>query len=126
MPNPFPVPGKPFSIQFGEAQGDELPPRDVQGCIRKAYKILDKHIKRDGDGPLPQHPTPLQVQYGTVWFGLGPATRPPLPVLSYSDAIEILRAFSIKVGREGYRYEFGRIVNTEVETHLGDALLFQG
>lgn len=124
QPNPYPVPGKPFSIHFG-IQGDEIPPGDTRNCVLGAYRALKNHVRQHRDGPIPQHPAALHFRYGTVGFGIGPATAPPQPVLSYSDAIEILRAFSVRSSQEGYHETFGRIEYTRSGGLLGDASLFR-
>lgn len=124
LPNPYPVPGKPFSILFG-IPGDDIPPRDIRNCVLAAYHALNHHVREHRDGPIPQHPDALRFRYGTVGFGIGPATAPPQRVLWYSDAIEILRALRVRSSQEGFHETFGRIEYTQSGRHLGDASIFR-
>lgn len=80
-------------------------------------------ISRHGDSIIPQHPACLQFFHGAVEFSLCPMAAPPQPILSYNDAIAILRAFSMKMSREGYRQWFADISLTEDGGFVGDALI---
>ncbi|KAL8646394.1 MAG: hypothetical protein Q9226_006873 [Calogaya cf. arnoldii] len=120
---PYPVPGKPFTIHFRVQ--DKILPRDTRNCVLRAYTALKDHIQQHGDDPIPQHPAALHFRYNSVAFGIWPTTVvPPQPVLSDSDAIEILRALAMESTREGYRQTFGRIFHTPTGLHLGDASLY--
>lgn len=124
IPNPYPVPDTAFSLDFqmGEFM---LVRRDVVGCINYAYSVIVDHINQHGDTPIPRDPAPLKVISDTVEFSILSIIAPHLPVVSYSDTLAILRAFAMKMSRNGYRSWFALIVTTEGGDHIGGALITQ-
>jgi len=122
LPNPYPVPDKPFSIFFEERQ-ETLSRGDVVGCIHQAYDVILDHLCQHGDSPLPRVPSSLDFQFGNVIFGIAPVTWLPPPFLTYNDTLAVLEAFSVKMSRDGYWSWFAEITLTEGGGHLGDALI---
>ena len=90
-------------------------------CILSATDIVNDHIRQHGDGPISQ--TGLTFELGGVVFGLAPVPAQPQPILTYSDTIAVMAAFSLKMSREGYRQWFASVDVTGGGEHLGDALI---
>lgn len=98
--------------------------KDAIGCIDHAYSLLRQHISRYGDGPIPQNQAGLEVRFKTVEFSITTSMPPPWPLESapsYKDALAILAAFALKMGREGFHWWLAEIVSTGGAGYVGDA-----
>ncbi|KAL8652234.1 MAG: hypothetical protein Q9226_004351 [Calogaya cf. arnoldii] len=94
LPNPYPVPGKPFSMNF--IAGEELERIDVRGVLSQAYKQVMRVIE-SGAGKRTLSPLGILAVYRGVAFYMGFV---PLP-LTYNDAQSILNAFWLKAAEDG-------------------------
>ena len=123
--NPYPVPNRPFSINFHSPGHEELlPTRATINCIHKAYNILSYHVHYIGDGPIPIEGG-LYFSFHGVEFAVYamPPAQVHAYVLSYSDAMHILNAFCVKMQSEGYRFRFGEVLMIGGGEHVGNAVM---
>lgn len=124
LPNPYPVPDRPFRIDFHEPGQEELlPMRATINCIHKVYNILNYHIHYIGDGPIPIEGG-LYFSFNGVEFAVYAMPAPTHSyVLSYSDTLHILSAFCVKMQTEGYRFRFGEVLLSGGGEHVGNAVI---
>lgn len=101
LPDPYPVPGKPFNILFS-AYGGTLPRIEVRGCLSQAYNRVMERIKLGGGGHPIDYQHDFRQTYLNVVFRIlvGPDSE---RVLTYNDAKEVLNAFWLKSTEDGYR-----------------------
>ncbi|KAL6714052.1 hypothetical protein ACLMJK_008546 [Lecanora helva] len=124
LPNPYPVPDKPFSLNFHDWEFLLLSQSDVVGCLEQATTTLSWHIAQYGDGPIPQYPEALRNLYGSVQFHISRTGIPNLPVLTFNDTLGVLDGFATKLNREGYRQQTADIILTHGGGLLGDAVIW--
>lgn len=98
LPNPYPVPGKPFDIVFIAAE-EEISRVNVIGCLSQAYKQVMEQIEQGRAGEPITRPA-FRSYYLNIVFMIDTAFE---RILTYSDAKEILKAFWLKSAEEGYR-----------------------
>ncbi|KAL8947276.1 MAG: hypothetical protein Q9222_006424 [Ikaeria aurantiellina] len=122
LPNPYPVPGRPFSLDF-DRQDVIMPSQDVKKTLGGGYREVRRYIQEYGDGPIPGEPNPLYFTVGEAYVVISPIIAPPQPVLSYSDAAAILYAVFLKVSREGPYEYFAEVFLTQTQEHLGDVIV---
>ena len=124
LPNPYPVPDRPFRIDFHErGQEERLPTWATINCIHKVYNILNYHVHYIGDGPIPIEGG-LYFSFHGVEFGVYAMPAPAHSyVLSYSDTLHILNAFCFKMQNDGYRFRFGEVLMNGGGGHVGNAVM---
>ncbi|KAL8757034.1 MAG: hypothetical protein Q9199_002511 [Rusavskia elegans] len=120
LPNPFPLPDTPFSLDFHEdhAAARQLPPTNVAECIATIRRETLQHIRRYGNGLIP----PLGFQISGIGVDLVSAHQ-PMP-LTYQDFVAILLVFAHKMGREGYYERFADIIMSEGGEIIGDVQMY--
>ncbi len=123
LPNPYPVPNRPFTIDFNSEIGDvELNETDALRVIDTAIHTLVNDIRVHGDRPIPSDPLEaIDFESGTVYFTVESLSEPPDPFVTYNDTIAILDAFSLKMSREGYCRWFGLVESTGGGAALAEA-----
>ncbi|KAI4138214.1 MAG: hypothetical protein LQ341_004768 [Variospora aurantia] len=122
LPNPYPVPDRPFVIDFAQ-QGGQFPPlvpADVDRCINGALQFTIQHVQTQGDGSIPHQlsiynrATKLQVVVTSIRNDA---------MLSYNDTVVIIETMGLKMRRDGYRARLGHIIATSTGDLLGDISL---
>ncbi|KAL6716482.1 hypothetical protein ACLMJK_006049 [Lecanora helva] len=103
FPNPYPLPGKPYTLAFDYHEGWDMPDRETIICIFEGFRRFREQIRLHGNTPLPVLPAEISVQYGEVYFDLYRSAEPnPLSyVLRYDDAILILGTLSRWITKYG-------------------------
>ena len=125
LPNPYPVPNKPFSLNF-HPPGVGLRVGDIIGCINRAQDIILAHIALHGDTPIPELPDEsLAATFHTVRFKIARHAAPGSYVLSYRDTIPTLKAFGAKMSREGFHGLLADIILTQDGALLGSAVMYR-
>ncbi|KAI4200318.1 MAG: hypothetical protein LQ346_002396 [Caloplaca aetnensis] len=107
IPNPYPLPHSELSIEFDEP-GTSLRRRDVTECIFLARRKVLAHIEEHGEGPMPPG---LAYSWRSVEFRL--FQMPHQHRVTLNDTLDILAAYAIKEGREGFASLWGTIIPTE-------------
>ena len=118
LPNPYPMPDSPYSINFQDPGPFLGPQSEVETFLGHTFTKVVNHIHRYGDGPLPllfDNVYGCQIYEGPYGFSV----RTPANGLTYNDTTHILAAMTLKSRLEGYRERVGDVV----ETVTGD---FQG
>lgn len=118
LPNPYPVPNRPFSLDFIARQSN-LPKANVDRCLEYALITLI-YIVGSGHPPVPSH---VKIPYGGITFNVDPVSSPYQPDLTYNDTIAILEAFVLKTKVEGYKEWIAEARWDIGGRYLGDALL---
>ncbi|KAL8910137.1 MAG: hypothetical protein Q9171_004562 [Xanthocarpia ochracea] len=127
MPNPYPLPGTPYSIDF-----DPLGPRplrldgaEVERAISYIRTAIISNIIQQGNQPI-GHRT---VEFGDdstdyeFWIGSNP---PPLAEgITVNDTIGALDAFQKKMQQEGYWQRYGHFIESTTGRVVGDGTLFR-
>ncbi|KAL8681859.1 MAG: hypothetical protein Q9224_006820 [Gallowayella concinna] len=142
MPNPYRVPGKPYSLFFSYGD-DSLPRHNIRACLSRAYGGAKWIIDRfGGTTPLPRYDyQPLRSTFYDVEFAFGRVdddddddddpTRHHLRPhrahheLTYDDALDILEAFWLKAGESGMADWVAQIRMTGSGVHIGEASLWK-
>ncbi|CAL8578062.1 hypothetical protein XPA_003863 [Xanthoria parietina] len=125
LPNPYHVPGKPYSVFFTE--GEEISRLDVRGCLSQAYKLVMQYIEL-GSGKKPLRSSGIHLLYRSVVFSIAatkdlPAVHPHS--LTFDDAREVLDAFWLKSLQDGYQELQARINHDQGGSLMGMANLFR-
>lgn len=125
LPNPYHVPGKPYSVFFTE--GEEISRLDVRSCLSQAYKLVMQYIEL-GSGKKPLRSSGIHILYRSVVFSIAatkdlPAVHPNS--LTFDDAREILDAFWLKSLQDGYQELEARINHDQDGNLMGMANLFR-
>ena len=118
LPNPYPVPNHPFSLDFIARQAN-LPKTKVDHCLKYALITLI-YIARSGHAPVPSQ---VRIPYGGITFNVDPVSSPYQPDLTYNDTIAILEAFMLKTELEGYNEWIAEVGWDVGGGYLGEALL---
>ncbi|KAL8686482.1 MAG: hypothetical protein Q9218_007073 [Villophora microphyllina] len=114
--NPYPLPHTDKVIDF-EPAGPALPIKEIEDLVTIVHQKINDHIEKHGDGPLPPV---LAENMGHMIFLLVSMTALPLDRrITYSDTLQILAAFAIKNGREGYAQRCGLVLVEDIGTQLG-------
>lgn len=127
LPNPYPLPGTPYSINF-----DPLGPRplrlngaEVERAISYIRTAITSKLIRHGNQPL-GHGT---VEFGhdstdyEFWISSNP---PPLAEgITVNDTIGALDAFQKKMRLEGYWQRYGHFIETTTGRAIGRGTLFR-
>ncbi|KAL8917364.1 MAG: hypothetical protein Q9208_007982 [Pyrenodesmia sp. 3 TL-2023] len=125
IPNPYPLPGTPYSISFESTQhrAPALNRVESLNCINVAYRQINGHIRAHGNEVIPRTRPGLEYRYGTVEFSIssGREVRPGAE-MSYSTAAAVLGAYALKMSQEGYRPRLARVFVTDGGKPVGDAL----
>ena len=118
IPNPYALSDSDLSVDF-EQPVSNLEPIDVVNCIVSARQRITRHISKHGDGP---------ITIPSIWFTWRSvefrvfAEEVPRRV-TLNDTLDILNAFAIKSGREGFQSRWGVIIVTEGGQLVGQAVL---
>ncbi|KAL8807424.1 MAG: hypothetical protein Q9182_000763, partial [Xanthomendoza sp. 2 TL-2023] len=124
LPNPYPVPGKPYSLHFTGYAG--LPRDEVRGCLSQAYKQVMQVIEEGYGSTFIGDPGLRQSYYGVVFaLVLGSDSPSYSSSLTYDDAKEILNAFWLKSNEEGSRAWKAQIDYTRGGAELGVAVIWR-
>ncbi|KAL8788389.1 MAG: hypothetical protein Q9195_007347 [Heterodermia aff. obscurata] len=121
IPNPYPMPNSPYSIDFGDP-GTLVRPDEVQRFLDHALDDLVTHIQTHGDAPLPIWWGDVhcyQFDYSHYKFEVNSVENNGL---TYNDTIQILVAFSLKSRLEGYRERVADVFDTLTGEFKGDAI----
>lgn len=118
LPNPYPVPGKPFNILFIESE--EVSRTEIMGCLSRAYEKVMAFIDQGRGGEQITHLVPFTQDFLDMVFML---SRTHDQRLTYDDTKEILEAFWLKSRESGYRARVGFIKNNRDDMTLGRAEL---
>ncbi|KAI4200317.1 MAG: hypothetical protein LQ346_002395 [Caloplaca aetnensis] len=119
IPNPYPLPNTPFSIDFDEP-GLPIRYRDAQGCIRHARRQVQRYINvHGGHVDLPFR----EYHYNSVSWGIAPVAPTAGPALKWNNADAILLAFTLKLNGVGYRSYWARIILTQGGEVVGSAAI---
>ena len=124
MPNPYPLPGKPYSLNHLSTPTRRVSADDLSTCIREAQQQITQHIHDEGDGPLPQIPDFFSQRHGTAIFTVARLPTAPFgSYLMYSDSIEILVTMSLIVERNDYASTYAEIILNDNFEGIGVATL---
>ncbi|KAL9011739.1 MAG: hypothetical protein Q9173_003447, partial [Seirophora scorigena] len=125
MPNPYPLPSSPYSIDFfdPDTQASPLPASEVRICISRARAKIAKQLTKHGDGPLPFAPVSFLYHYRSVYLLIGTPVEPADRRLKYSDALAVVAACAMKTAGEGYHSRVGDIFNTATDEWKGDVAI---
>ncbi|KAI4182724.1 MAG: hypothetical protein LQ346_006507 [Caloplaca aetnensis] len=118
LPNPYPMPGTAFSVDFEDsAPGPLLVKEAAVYCINFIRHDVVQQIAQSGN-----------VRIATkVWhvadlvFGIVPVQEQTEPQFLYQDLLAVLSAFLTKMIREGYRARRARILVTDGGRYVGCA-----
>ncbi|KAL8654036.1 MAG: hypothetical protein Q9210_001754 [Variospora velana] len=119
LPNPYPVPDRPFVIDFDQ-QGDQFPTlaaADVDRCINDALQLLIQHVQMEGDDSIPHE---ISFYNRTTKLEVTMTSIRNDAMLSYNDTVVIIAAMSLKMRRDGYRARLGHIIATSTGDLLGN------
>ncbi|KAL8960256.1 MAG: hypothetical protein Q9193_003006 [Seirophora villosa] len=121
IPNPFPLPNTPFSLDFDSvpAGAEPLPPANVDNCLMTIRQEILQHIRRHGNGPV----SSIGFRINDIDFDIIPAQQQT--PLSYQDLLAMLRAIRLKMGQQGYYGLYAEIIMTEGREILGDVQIFR-
>ncbi|KAL8878340.1 MAG: hypothetical protein Q9198_003828 [Flavoplaca austrocitrina] len=120
LPNPFPLPNTPFSLDFHQVQpGAPLLPRaNAFECLITIRREMLQYIGRHGNGPI----SSLGFQIRGIGVDLA-AAHQQTP-LRYHDFVAILVTISLKMSREGYYARFADIIMSRGGEILGDVQIY--
>ena len=116
--NPYVLSGSDLSVDFEQPVSD-LVPIDVVNCIVSARQRITRHIREHGEG---------RITIPSIWFTWKSvefrviAEDVPRHV-TWNDTLNILNAFAIKSGREGFQSRWGSIIMTNGEQIVAQAVL---
>ncbi|KAI4285679.1 MAG: hypothetical protein L6R35_004606, partial [Caloplaca aegaea] len=119
LPNPYPVPDRPFVIDFAQ-QGDQFLPADVDRCINGALQFTIQHVQTQGDGSIPHQ---LSIYNRATMLQVVMTSIRNDAMLSYNDTVIIIETMGLKMRRDGYRARLGHIIETSTGDLLGDISL---
>ncbi|KAL8783333.1 MAG: hypothetical protein Q9213_004708 [Squamulea squamosa] len=120
FPNPYPLPaGVSVSFDNDNSNGSPLSPTDTKQCISHTSKQLIQHLNEHGDGSL--QPTHWLFRWKSVQFSIRP--KPNRRRITYKDALNILSAYSLKLGREGYHPLGSEIIVTQTKQVIGSVVM---
>ncbi|KAL8918384.1 MAG: hypothetical protein Q9208_007403, partial [Pyrenodesmia sp. 3 TL-2023] len=119
LPNPYPMPGTAFSIDFSDdhGAGPLLVGTAVVHCLNVIRREVVQHIDQIGNVPV----------ITTTWniagltFNISPIPRAYRPQLLDRDFLAVLDAFSKKMIREGCRARHAQIFVTDGALVVGNA-----
>ncbi|KAI4190936.1 MAG: hypothetical protein L6R41_000455 [Letrouitia leprolyta] len=117
LPNPYPVAGTPFSLDFDDSrgQGESLTSTAVSNCLGAISHEVYLLIRHSGNRPVSNR----GYRIGELELDIISAHEPPGAV-TYQDFMGILRALSRKMSREGYRARYADIIMTDGGEVMGD------
>ena len=118
IPNPYVLPDSDLSVDFDEPLSD-LVPNDVFNCIVSARRRVTRQISERGEGP---------ITIPTIWFTWKSVefrifAEQVQRRVTLNDTLDILNAFAIKSGLEGFRSRWGSIMVTHGGQIIGQVLL---
>ena len=120
LPNPFPLPNTPFSLDFHQVQpgAPHLPRANAFECLITIRREMLQYIGRHGNGPI----SSLGFQIRGIAVDLVAAHQQTS--LRYHDFVAILLTISLKMSREGYYARFADIIMSRGEEILGDVQIY--
>ncbi|KAL8883271.1 MAG: hypothetical protein Q9192_007296 [Flavoplaca navasiana] len=120
LPNPFPLPNTPFSLDFHQVHpgAPHLPRANVFECLMTIRREMLQYIGRHGNGPI----SSLGFQIRGIAVDLV-AAHQQTP-LRYHDFVAILLTISLKMSREGYYARFADIIMSRGGEVLGDVQIY--
>ena len=93
-------------------------------CIVGARAALRGRIAAEGDGQISNWRDAWKYVTPKIFFSLESAFEVPDEIhVKYSTAIEVLRAYALKMNREGFRQRYGVILVTKTGQEVGDTLM---
>ena len=124
LPNPYPIPDSPYSINFQNPGPFLGEPREVEKFLVHAFHQVLDHIQRFGDRPLPLmfddvYGYHIHDEDGPFAFALVTTQNG----LTYNDTTRILTAVAWKTRLEGYFRLVGNVFETATGHHEGIATL---
>ncbi|KAL8734558.1 MAG: hypothetical protein Q9166_001458 [cf. Caloplaca sp. 2 TL-2023] len=126
LPNPYPMPGTPYSIDFVNpaVQPPPLVAADVDYAISFIREKEETASKQHRDSPMGARSFDFGNLDLAVNFTITSTPPPGSEGMTCNDIFPILDAFSLKMKEEGYRQRFGNITVTDTGVGLGNAVLF--
>lgn len=120
LPNPFPLPNTPFSLDFHELHpgAPHLPRANVFECLMTIRREMLQHIGEQGNGPI------SSLGFQIRGIGLDLVAAHQQTALRYHDFVVILLTISLKMGREGYYARFADIIMSRGGEILGDVQIY--
>ncbi|KAL8737989.1 MAG: hypothetical protein Q9181_001171 [Wetmoreana brouardii] len=119
IPNPYPLPNSDLSLDFEEPISS-VSAIDTRDCISYAREQILHLIQQHGDGQVP-------INFRYVWRTVGFMVFREVTQrgFTYNDTLDVLGAYAIKLGREGYRSRWaivltggGQIIATALITRV--------
>lgn len=119
LPNPYPMPGTAFSVNFGNDNrtGPALVSTAVVHCLNFIRRELVQHIDQTGNVQV----SSLDWHVSDLLFSILPAQEHTGPQLLYQDLLALLGAFSKKMVRDGYQARHAQIFVTDGGQFVGNA-----
>ena len=119
MANPYPMPGTSFSLAF-YVEGPSLVPANVANCLSIIRQEVQSQIQRTGNGLV----SSTGFRISNLDFDIMSTQDHTQPPIRFSDFAALLKAFSMKMSREGYQGLYAEILVTEGSVFVGDAQIF--
>ena len=122
LPNPYPMPDSPYSINFLDPGPFLGPGPKVLSFMDYTFTRMIIQIVNFGDDYLPQVAGDVygfSIEKGPYWFGV----RTSQSGLTFNDTTHILEAYTLKLRLEGFRERGSDIFDTATGNHLGSAVL---
>lgn len=125
MPNPYPIPGTPYSFDSTGPSDPIDPQRNVGLLVGYARSKISTHVQEHGDGLLPDRPREHGILYqlGGVSFHVSPTPIPQQQRITWKDAIAVLDTLFSLMKQDGYRSRRGFIDARDTGLFLGSAYL---
>ena len=118
LPNPYPMPDSPYSLDFAPP-GRILPRNNVVACLFTVRLELHAHIRSHRKHDEFKGRDWLCAQENIVF-----AIKPPVlgrATLTFGDAYQVLDAFALKMGQDGYRSLWAQVLTTQGGIYVGNA-----
>ncbi|KAI4181689.1 MAG: hypothetical protein LQ346_006726 [Caloplaca aetnensis] len=118
LPNPYPMAGTPFSLDFHEeyGEGQALPPVAVMSCFQTIRHEIVSKVRRHGNRPL----TSLGYQISEIDLDIVSAHEHEGSPVTYLDFLAALGVLTKKMAAEGFRTRYAAIVMTDGGEFMGD------
>ncbi len=118
LPNPLPMAGTPFSLDFhdGYGVGQALPPDAVMDCFQTIRHEIVTKVRRHGNRPL----TDLGYRISEINLDIVSAHAHEGSPVRYLDLLAALGALTKKMTVEGFRTRYAAIVMTDGDEFMGE------
>ncbi|KAL8897408.1 MAG: hypothetical protein Q9207_007233, partial [Kuettlingeria erythrocarpa] len=124
LPNPYPMAGTPFSLDFHEryGEGQALPSDAVLSCFQMVRHEIVSKVRRHGNRPLAS----LGYRISEIDLDIVSTHAHEGSPVTYLDFLVVLGALTKKMTVEGFRTRYAAIVMSDGGEFMGDVQVSPG